>query len=76
MVLEKPEKITKMIFEQRYMKIVLAMCSPGSIKKCMDLGQVLSIQELYIKIEGTSKLDEFLIKYRPDVVVDFQLLNL
>ncbi len=65
------KEIAKMIFEQKDMKIVLAMCSPGSIKKHMDLGQVLGIQELGIKIEGTNKLDELLIKYRPDVVVDF-----
>lgn len=65
------KEIAKMIFEQRDMKIVLAMCSPGSIKNHMDLGRVLGIQELGIKIEGTNKLDELLIKYRPDVVVDF-----
>ncbi len=65
------KEIAKIVFEQKDMKIVLAMCSPGSIKKHMDLGQVLGIQELGIKIESTNKLDELLIKYRPDVVVDF-----
>ncbi|EHJ01004.1 dihydrodipicolinate reductase [Clostridium sp. DL-VIII] len=74
--MEKSKKITKMIFEQRYMKIVLARCGPGTIKKHTDLGQVLCIQEIDITIEGTNQLDEFLIKYRPDVVVDFQLLKL
>ncbi|WP_315066192.1 4-hydroxy-tetrahydrodipicolinate reductase [uncultured Clostridium sp.] len=65
------KEIAKMVLEQKDMKIVLAMCSPGSIKKHMDLGQVLGIQELGIKIESTNKLDELLIKYKPDVVVDF-----
>jgi 4-hydroxy-tetrahydrodipicolinate reductase len=65
------KEIAKMIFKQTDMKIVLAMCSPGSRKKHMDLGQVIGIQEIGIKIEGTNKLEELIIKCRPDVVVDF-----
>ena len=53
------------------MKIVSAMCSPGSLKRHMDLGQVIGIQDIGIKIEGTNKLEEIILKYRPDVVVDF-----
>lgn len=65
------KEIAKMIFKQTDMKIVLAMCSPGSTKKNMDLGQAIGIQDIGIKIEGTNKLEELLIKCRPDVVVDF-----
>ncbi|MVX65361.1 4-hydroxy-tetrahydrodipicolinate reductase [Clostridium chromiireducens] len=64
-------EIAKMIFSQRNMKIVAAMCSPGSLRKHMDLGEVIGIQEIGIKIEGTNKLEETLVLCRPDVVVDF-----
>lgn len=64
-------EIAKMIFNQRNMKIVSAMCSPGSLRKHMDLGEVIGIQEIGIKIEGTNKLEETLVLCRPDVVVDF-----
>lgn len=64
-------EIAKVLFEQRDIKIVLAMCSPGSTKRHMDLGEAIGIQNIGIKIEGTNKLDELLIKCRPDVVVDF-----
>lgn len=65
------KEIAKMIFEQNNMRIVSAMCSPGSLKKHMDLGRVIGIQDIGIKIEGTNRLEEILLKYRPDVVVDF-----
>lgn len=65
------KEIAKMILKQRDMKVVSAICSPGSIKKYMDLGQVLGIQDIGIKIEGSNKLEELIIKNRPDVVVDF-----
>ncbi|EKQ52859.1 MULTISPECIES: 4-hydroxy-tetrahydrodipicolinate reductase [unclassified Clostridium] len=65
------KEIAKMIFKQSGIKIVSAMCSPGSTKKHMDLGEAIGIQEIGIKIEGTNKLEECLLNYRPDVVVDF-----
>ncbi|MBE6088730.1 MAG: 4-hydroxy-tetrahydrodipicolinate reductase [Clostridium beijerinckii] len=65
------KEIAKMIFNQRNMKIAAAMCSPGSLKKHIDLGEVIGIQEIGIKIEGTNKLEETLVLCRPDVVVDF-----
>lgn len=65
------KEIGKMIFEQDDMRIISAMCSPGSLKKHMDLGQVIGIQDIGIKIEGANKLEEIILKYRPDVVVDF-----
>lgn len=64
-------EIAKMIFNQRGMEIVSAMCSPSSLKKHMDLGELIGIQEIGIKIEGTNKLEESILHCRPDVVVDF-----
>ena len=65
------KEIAKMIFNQRGMKIVSALCSPSSLKRHMDLGEAIGIQEIGIKIEGTNKLEESIIHNRPDVVVDF-----
>lgn len=65
------KEIAKMLFNQRNMKIVSALCSPGSIKKHVDLGEAIGIQEIGIKIEGTNKLEESILQCRPDVVVDF-----
>jgi len=65
------KEIAKMVFEQKNMKIVSAMCSPGSFKKHMDLGEVIGIQEIGIKIEGTNRLEEVILTSNPDVVVDF-----
>lgn len=64
-------EIAKVLFEQKDMQIVFAMCRPGSMKRHMDLGEVIGIQNIGIKIEGTHKLEELLIKCRPDIVVDF-----
>lgn len=65
------KEIAKMILGRKDMKIVSAMCSPGSMKKHMDLGLEIGIQEIGIKIEGTNKLDEVILKCKPDIVVDF-----
>lgn len=65
------KEIAKMIFNQRGMKIVSALCSPSSNKKHMDLGEAIGIQDIGIKIEGTNKLEEALLQCKPDVVVDF-----
>lgn len=65
------KEIAKMILGRKDMKIVSAMCSPGSMKKHIDLGQEIGIQEIGIKIGGTNKLDEVILKCKPDVVVDF-----
>lgn len=65
------KEIAKMIFNQRGMKIISAMCSPSSLKKHMDLGEAIGIQDIGIKIEGTNRLEESMIHSRPDVVVDF-----
>lgn len=65
------KEIAKMILGRNDMEIVSAMCSPGSRKKHMDLGNVIGIEEIGIKIECTDKLEEVILKSKPDVVVDF-----
>lgn len=65
------KEIAKTLFNQMDIKIVSAMCSPGSLKKHMDLGKVIGIQDIGIKIEGTNKLEEVILTSKPDVIVDF-----
>ncbi|MDF2883630.1 MAG: dihydrodipicolinate reductase [Clostridiaceae bacterium] len=65
------KEIAKMIFKQNDLRIVSALCSPSSDKKYMDLGEVIGIQEIGIKVEGINKLEEVILKCKPDVVVDF-----
>lgn len=65
------KEIAKMLLNQTDMRIVAALSSPGSMNNHKDLGEVIGIKEVGVKIQGTHKLDEILIQYRPDVVVDF-----
>lgn len=65
------KEIAKMLLERNDMIIVSALCSTNSEKKNVDLGIVLGMKEIGIKIEGANKLEEVLLKYKPDVVVDF-----
>lgn len=65
------KEIAKMICERNDMKIVGSMCSPGSMKRHVDLGQIIGSNDIGIKIEGTNKLEEIILKCRPDVIVDF-----
>lgn len=66
-------EIAKLLVKQRDMRIVSAMCSPNSDKKHMDLGEAIGIQNIGIKIQGTNKLEEIILKTKPDVVVDFSV---
>jgi 4-hydroxy-tetrahydrodipicolinate reductase len=65
------KEIAKMLLNQTDMRLVAALSSPGSMNNHKDLGEVIGIKEVGVKIQGTHKLDEILIQYRPDVVVDF-----
>ncbi|MBC2582513.1 4-hydroxy-tetrahydrodipicolinate reductase [Clostridium sp. DJ247] len=64
-------EIAKTLLEHKDIKLVSAMCSPDSTKKGKDLGEVIGIQEIGIKIESTDKLEETLLKSKPNVVIDF-----
>lgn len=65
------EEIAKMLFEEKDMEIVSAMCSPNSLKKHMDLDEIVGIKDSGIKIEGTDKLEEVILRSKPDIIVDF-----
>ena len=65
------KEIAKTIFEREDVKIVSAICSNGSFKKDMDLGRLSGSKEIGIKVEEVNKLEESILKHRPDVIVDF-----
>lgn len=65
------KEIAKMLFEEKDMEIVSAMCSPNSLKKHIDLDEIVGIRDSGIKIEGTDKLEEVILRSKPDIIVDF-----
>lgn len=65
------KEIAKMVFERQDMKLVSAICSNDSHNKNIDLGQVIGNNDIGIKVEEVNKLEESILIYRPDVVVDF-----
>lgn len=65
------KEIAKLISRQSDMKLVSAICSPGSNKKHKDLGEVIGTNETGIRIEEANKLKESILRCKPDVVIDF-----
>jgi 4-hydroxy-tetrahydrodipicolinate reductase len=65
------KEIARMLSEMKDIKIISAICSPGSEKKSMDLGKVIGKQNSGIIIEEINKLEEVILKNKPDVIVDF-----
>lgn len=65
------KEIAKLIYGQSDMKLVSAICSPGSNKKHKDLGEIIGTNETGIRIEEANKLKESILRCKPDVVIDF-----
>lgn len=65
------KEIAKMLFQRSDMKLVAAMCSPNSDKKDRDLGEIIGLKQIGIKVDSTDKLEETILKSKPDIVVDF-----
>lgn len=63
--------VANSILESNNMKIVAAICSPGSTKKGMDLGDLLGISKANVKIYSSDEMEAIIFKTKPDVVVDF-----
>jgi len=63
--------IAEGILQQNNMKIVAAICSPGSKKKGMNLGELLGNCKTDVKITTSDELQTTIFKTKPDVVVDF-----
>jgi 4-hydroxy-tetrahydrodipicolinate reductase len=65
------KEIAKVLLEHSGIELVSVMCSPNSDKEGKDLGNVLGINEVGIRIESSTRLEENLLKSKPDIIVDF-----
>jgi len=57
--------------QQDNVKLVAAVCSPGSAKEGKDLGEVIGCRDTGIIIYGSDKLEEMVFRAKPDIAVDF-----
>ena len=64
-------EVAKVLLEQEDIKLVAAVCRPGSPKEGKDLGEVIGSRDTGIIVCGAEKLEEMVFKAKPDVVVDF-----
>jgi len=65
------KEISKVLLEQKDIKLVSAICSPSSNKKGKDLGEVIGKSNTGIKIESSDHIEQVIFRTKPDVVVDF-----
>jgi len=65
------KEIAKTLMEQEDVKLVAAVCSPGSDKTGSDLGEVIGSRDTGIIIGGADKLEQIVFSSRPDVAIDF-----
>lgn len=65
------KEIAKTLLEQEDMRLVSAICSPGSDKYGKDLGEIIGYGTTGIIIESSDNLEQVILKTKPDVVVDF-----
>jgi 4-hydroxy-tetrahydrodipicolinate reductase len=65
------KEIAKVLLEQEDIKLVTAVCSPGSDKKGKDLGEVIGYPHTGIIVDVSDNLEEVIFRTKPDVVVDF-----
>ena len=66
-------KIVKIILEQDDMKVVAAIESPNNQFEGKDVGEVIGIGEIGVKVTGAENLREVLQSTKPDVLVDFTI---
>jgi len=64
-------KIIKTILEQEEMNVVAAIESPNTPFEGKDVGEVIGIGEIGVKVNGAEKLKEVLQTKQPQVLVDF-----
>jgi 4-hydroxy-tetrahydrodipicolinate reductase len=66
-------KIVKTILEQDDMKVVAAIESPNNQFEGKDVGEVIGIGEIGVKVAGAENLKDVLKSTKPDVLVDFTI---
>ena len=65
------KEVAKVLLEQHDIRLVAAICSPGSAKAGKDLGVVIDSRDTGIIVEGSDRLEEIVFRTKPEVVVDF-----
>lgn len=65
------KEIAKAILEREDMKLVSAICSPGSEKQGKDLGEIIGCHSTGIIVESSVNLEQVVFHTKPDIVVDF-----
>lgn len=64
-------EIAKVLLEQENIKLVAAICRPGSQKEGRDIGEIIGCRDTGIIINGADKLEEMVFRTKPDIAVDF-----
>ncbi len=64
-------EVAKVLLEQDSVKLVAAVCRPGSPKEGKDLGEVIDCRDTGITVYGADKLEEMVFRTKPDIALDF-----
>lgn len=64
-------EVANVLLKQDDIKLVAAVCSPGSPKAGKDLGEVIGCRDTGITVVSSDRLEEMVFKSKPDVAVDF-----
>jgi len=64
-------EVARVLLSNESVKLVAAVCSPGSSKAGKDLGEIIGCRDTGIIVTGADKLEEMVFKVKPDVALDF-----
>jgi 4-hydroxy-tetrahydrodipicolinate reductase len=64
-------EVARVLLEQDKIKLVAAVCRPGSAKEGKDLGEIIGCRDTGIIVNGADKLEEMVFRTKPDIAVDF-----
>ena len=64
-------EVAKVLLAQDSIKLVAAICSPGSVKAGRDLGEIIGLRDTGIIVQGADRLEEMVFRTKPDVALDF-----
>lgn len=63
--------VAKSLLNRQDIQLVMAVCSPNSDKIGLDVGELLGMPAIGVKVVGSDSLNESLKLFKPDVVIDF-----
>lgn len=65
------KRIVKTVSEKEDMEVVAALDEPGTPRSGEDIGKVVGIEKLNVKISEADEIEKVLAKSEPEVLVDF-----